>query len=167
MTQIENIILDQKQIDHKIRRIAYQIYENNVYEKELVIAGIFENGFVFAKKIKTVIEKISPIKVIMCKVMIDKKNPIEPITTSLESKIYKNKSLVLVDDVLHSGTTLIYGIKHFLQVPLKQFNTAVLVDRNHKKYPVKADFKGISLSTSINENVSVVFEKGNYFARLD
>ena len=167
MTQIENIILDQKQIDHKIRRIAYQIYENNISEKEVVIAGIFENGFVFAKKIKTVIEKISPIKVIMCKVMIDKKNPIEPITTSLESKIYENKSLVLVDDVLHSGTTLIYGIKHFLQVPLKQFNTAVLVDRNHKKYPVKADFKGISLSTSINENVSVVFEKGNYFARLD
>jgi pyrimidine operon attenuation protein/uracil phosphoribosyltransferase len=167
MTQIGNIILDQKQIDHKIRRIAYQIYENNVSEKEVVIAGIFENGFVFAKKIKTVIEKISPIKVIMCKVMIDKKNPIEPITTSLESKIYKNKSLVLVDDVLHSGTTLIYGIKHFLQVPLKQFNTAVLVDRNHKKYPVKADFKGISLSTSINENVSVVFEKENYFARLD
>ena len=167
MTQIENIILDQKQIDHKIKRIAYQIYENNISEKEVVIAGIFENGFVFAKKIKTVIEKISPIKVIMCKVMIDKKNPIEPITTSLESKIYKNKSLVLVDDVLHSGTTLIYGIKHFLQVPLKQFNTAVLVDRNHKKYPVKADFKGISLSTSINENVSVVFEKGNYFARLD
>ncbi|RZP04383.1 MAG: phosphoribosyltransferase [Flavobacteriales bacterium] len=167
MTQIENIILDQKQIDHKIKRIAYQIYENNVSEKEIVIAGIFENGFIFAKKIKSVIEKISPIKVIMCKVVIDKKNPIEPITTSLESKIYKNKSLVLVDDVLHSGTTLIYGIKHFLQVPLKQFNTAVLVDRNHKKYPVKADFKGISLSTSINENVSVIFEKGNYFARLD
>ena len=167
MTQIENIILDQKQIDHKIKRIAYQIYENNVSEKEVVIAGIFENGFIFAKKIKSVIEKISPIKVIMCKVVIDKKNPIEPITTSLESKIYKNKSLVLVDDVLHSGTTLIYGIKHFLQVPLKQFNTAILVDRNHKKYPVKADFKGISLSTSINENVSVIFEKGNYFARLD
>ena len=122
---------------------------------------------VIEKKIKSVIEKISPIKVIMCKVVIDKKNPIEPITTSLESKVYKNMSLVLIDDVLHSGTTLIYGIKHFLQVPLKQFNTAVLVDRNHKKYPVKADFKGISLSTSINENVSVIFEKGNYFARLD
>jgi len=167
MTQIENIILDQKQIDHKIRRIAYQIFENNVSEKEVIIAGIFENGFIFAKKIKNVIEKISPIKVVMCKVMIDKKNPILPITTSLETEAYKNKSLVLVDDVLHSGTTLIYGIKHFLQVPLKQFNTAVLVDRNHKKYPVKADFKGISLSTSINENVSVVFEKGNYFARLD
>ncbi len=167
MTPIENIILDKKQIDHKIRRIAYQIYENNVSEKEVVIAGIYENGYLFAKKIKTAVEKISPIKIILCKVIIDKKKPINPIETSINFEEYKNKSLVLVDDVLHSGTTLIYGIKHFLEVPLKQFNTAVLVDRNHKKYPVKADFKGISLSTSINENVSVVFEKGNYFARLD
>ena len=93
--------------------------------------------------------------------------PVLSVSTSLEVKDYKNKSLVLVDDVLNSGTTLIYGVKHFLDVPLKRFKTAVLVNRNHKKYPVKADFKGISLSTSINENVSVVFEKGNYFARLD
>ena len=167
MTQTDNIILDKKQIDHKIRRIAYQIYENNVSEKEVIIAGIFQNGFLFAQKIKTVLEKIAPIKVTMCKVIIDKKIPTNPIKTSLNPEEYKNKSLVLVDDVLHSGTTLIYGIKHFLGVPLKRFNTVVLVDRNHKKYPVKADFKGISLSTSINENISVVFEKGNYFARLD
>jgi len=167
MTHLDNIILNKKQIDHKTRRIAYQIYENNVSEKEIIIAGIVENGYLFAKKIKAAIEKISPIKVILCKVYIDKKEPTNPITTSLSSEDYKNKPLVLVDDVLYSGTTLIYGIKHFLEVPLKQFNTAVLVDRNHKKYPVKADFKGISLSTSINENISVVFEKENYFARLD
>ncbi|MFT5250195.1 MAG: pyrimidine operon attenuation protein/uracil phosphoribosyltransferase, partial [bacterium] len=73
MTQIDNIILDKNQIDHKIRRIAYQIYENNVSEKEVIIAGIFENGYLFAQKIKTVLEKISPIKVTMCKVIIDKK----------------------------------------------------------------------------------------------
>ena len=167
MTQIENIILDKKQIDHKIRRIACQIYESNVSEKEVIIAGIYENGYLFAQKIKRAVEKISPIKVTICKVIIDKKIPTTPIETSLNSEEYKNKSLVLVDDVLHSGTTLIYGIKHFLEVPLKQFKTVVLVDRNHKKYPVKADFKGISLSTSINENISVVFENGNYFARLD
>ena len=80
---------------------------------------------------------------------------------------YKNKSVVIVDDVLHSGATLIYGIKHFLEVPLKKIHTAVLVDRNHKMYPVKADFKGISLSTSINENVAVIFEKNNYYAILE
>jgi pyrimidine operon attenuation protein/uracil phosphoribosyltransferase len=164
MTPADNIILNKKQIDHKIRRIAYQIYENNVSEKEVIIAGIYENGFLFAQKIKKEIEKTSSIKITMCKVIINKKIPIK---TSLKPEEYKNKSLVLVDDVLHSGTTLIYGIKHFLEVPLKQFNTVVLVDRNHKKYPVKVDFKGISLSTSINENITVVFEKENYFARLE
>ena len=69
--------------------------------------------------------------------------------------------------MLHSGTTLIYGVKHFLDVPLKQFKTAVLVDRNHKKFPVKVDFKGISLSTSINENIAVYFEKNNDRAILE
>jgi pyrimidine operon attenuation protein/uracil phosphoribosyltransferase len=76
----------------------------------------------------------------------------------LAAEEYANKSLILVDDVLHSGTTLIYGVKHFLDSPLAQFKTAVLVNRNHKKYPVKADFKGISLSTSLNEHVDVIFD---------
>jgi len=167
MKQTDSIILDKEQISHKIRRIAYQVYETNVNEKEVIIAGIFENGYLFAQKLKPIVESISPIKVTLCKVSIDKKSPTNPITTSLEQKDYKNKSVLLVDDVLHSGTTLIYGVKHFLEVPLKQFKTAVLVDRNHKKYPVKADFKGISLSTSINERVSVVFEKNNYYALLE
>ncbi len=91
----------------------------------------------------------------------DKTSPLNTVTTSLQPKSYKNKSLVLVDDVLNSGTTLIYGIRHFLDVPLKQFKTAVLVNRNHKKYPVKADYKGISLSTSIQEHVVVEFHSKN------
>ena len=72
MSEAKSIILDKKQIDHKIRRIAYQIYETNVSEKEVVIAGIYENGYLFAKKLKTAVEKISPIKVRLCKVTIDK-----------------------------------------------------------------------------------------------
>ena len=167
MQEINPVILDKKQIAHKIKRIAYQIYETNVDETEVVIAGIQTNGFLLAKKLKIEVEKISPIKVMLCEVVIDKKNPTRPIETSLKQEEYKNKSLLLVDDVLHSGTTLIYGVKHFLEVPLKQFKTAVLVDRNHKKYPVKADFKGISLSTSLNENVSVIFEKNNDRAVLE
>jgi pyrimidine operon attenuation protein/uracil phosphoribosyltransferase len=167
MTPTSTVILDKKQIAHKLKRIAYQIYESNVNEEEVIIAGIKENGFLFAKKLKPIVEKISPIKVILCEVIIDKKKPTNPIKTSLSPEQYKNKSLLLVDDVLHSGTTLIYGVKHFLDVPLKQFKTAVLVDRNHKKFPIKADFKGISLSTSLNENVSVVFEKDNDRAILE
>ena len=158
MNVTNNVILNHEEINHKIRRIAFQIYENNVYEKEVILAGIDSNGYIFAKKLKTVLQKISDINPILCKVSIDKKNPSLQIKTSLAPEDYKNKSLILVDDVLNSGTTLIYGVKHFLDVPLKQFKTAVLVNRNHKKYPVKADFKGISLSTSLHEHVNVVLD---------
>jgi pyrimidine operon attenuation protein/uracil phosphoribosyltransferase len=159
----QNIILNNQEIKHKITRIAYQIYETFVDEEEIVIGGIASNGFVFAKKIATELEKISSIKVVLCEVFINKQNVNAPITTSLSVEQYQNKGLILVDDVLNSGTTLIYGVKHFLEVPLKKLKTAVLVDRNHKKYPVKADFKGISLSTSLQEHVQVVFdEKGDY-----
>ena len=161
-----NIILDNTQINQKIKRIAYQIYESNSSEKEVIIAGIVGNGFIFSKKIGKVLEEISTITVTLCEVFIDKKKPLQPITTSIAVNDYKNKPLVLVDDVLNSGTTLIYGIKHFLEVPLKRFKTAVLVNRNHKKYPVKADFKGISLSTSIKEHVQVEFNETNAIAYL-
>ncbi len=153
-----SIILNDAQIKHKIKRIAYQIYEENVTESEIILAGINGNGFIFTHKIAEVLAQISPLKVHLCEVFIDKKNPIGKISTSLHPDSYQNKSLVLIDDVLNSGTTLIYGIKHFLEVPLKQFKTAVLVNRNHKKYPVKADFKGISLSTSLREHINVVFK---------
>lgn len=166
MTTSGSIILNQVQISQKIRRIAYQIYETNSSEKEIVLAGIVGNGFIFAEKLMEVLNEISPLKVIICKVNIDKKNPLNTITTSLDVEDYKNKSLVLVDDVLSSGTTLIYGIKHFLDVPLKKFKTAVLVNRNHKKYPVKADFKGISLSTSVKEHIQVEFSDEGTIAFL-
>ncbi|APZ46938.1 phosphoribosyltransferase [Polaribacter reichenbachii] len=161
-----NIILDTVQINQKIRRIAYQIYESNSSEKEVIIAGVIGNGYVFAEKLVEILNEISTLKLTICKVTINKKKPLEPITTSLNVADYKNKSLVLVDDVLNSGTTLIYGVKHFLDVPLKRFKTAVLVNRNHKKYPVKADFKGISLSTSIKEHVQIDFLENDSIAYL-
>lgn len=152
-------ILNHNQINQKIKRIAYQIYEANSSEKEVVIAGIQGNGFYFSKLLTKTLEQISSLKVILCEVYIDKKNPLNTISTSIKTSDFKNKPIVLVDDVLNSGTTLMYGIKYFLEVPLKRFKTAVLVNRNHKKYPVKADFKGISLSTSINEHVEVIFDE--------
>tara|TARA_R110000868_G_scaffold158062_4_gene385984 strand:+ start:1428 stop:1931 length:504 start_codon:yes stop_codon:yes gene_type:complete len=158
MTVKNNVILTHNEINHKIRRIAFQIYENNVNETEIILAGIDKNGYIFAKKLRAALQKISEINPILCKVSIDKKSPWLEIKTSVKPEDYQNKSLILVDDVLNSGTTLIYGVKHFLNVPLKQFQTAVLVNRNHKKYPVKADFKGISLSTSLHEHVHVILE---------
>jgi len=161
-----NIILNQQEIENKIKRIAYQIYETFSDEEEIVVAGISRNGYVFAQKINTVLQSICDIRVTLCEVHMDKHNPFNPITTSIAEASYSNKGIILVDDVLNSGTTLIYGVKHFLNVPIKKFKTAVLVDRNHKKYPVKADFKGISLSTSSKEHVHVVFEEANCYAYL-
>lgn len=166
MTVTKNTILNHQEIQHKIRRIAYQIYESNVSEKEVILAGIDSNGYLLAQKLKASLDNISDINTILCKVIVDKKHPLEEVKTSLKQEDYTNKSIVLVDDVLNSGSTLIYGVKHFLNVPLKQFKTAVLVNRNHKKYPVKADFKGISLSTSIKEHVEVILDGDTYEAFL-
>lgn len=158
----QNLILNPIQIDHKIRRIAYQIYETLSDEKEIVIAGINGNGYVLAQKTAKIFEEIAPIKVWLCEVKINKKQPMDTIETSLTKEDYTHKAIVLVDDVLHSGTTLVYGVKHFLEVPLKKLKTAVLIDRNHKKYPIKVDFKGLSLSTSLQEHVNVSFDKKDY-----
>ena len=167
MTANNNIILNHNEINHKIRRIAFQIYESNVNETEIILAGVDKNGYTLAKKLKTVLKNISDINPTLCKVIINKKQPWTSISTSISPDDYKNKSLVLVDDVLNSGTTLIYGVKHFLDVPLKQFKTAVLVNRNHKKYPVKADFKGISLSTSLHEHVKVILDGKSFEVTLE
>lgn len=153
---MNNQILSHQQIEHKIRRIAYQIQEANIKEKDIVVAGIVGGGLLFAKKIKAVLEEITTATIHLCEVKINKQNPLaEEITTSMNEAEYRSKSVVLVDDVLNSGTSLIYGVAHFLKTPLSQLKTAVLVNRNHKKYPVKADYKGISLSTSLNEHVEV------------
>ena len=162
-----SIILNDQQITDKIRRIAYQIYESNTKEKVVILAGIKNNGFVLAERIAAALRAISPLEVILCEVTMDKKKPRAMITTSLDAGTYKNKSLVLVDDVLNSGTTLIYAARHFLDVPLKRFKTVVLVNRNHKKYPIKADFKGISLSTSMQEHIYVELKDQASLAYLE
>jgi len=130
------------------------------------VTMIVGNGYTFAEKLYEVLVAIAPLKVTLCKVLMNKKNPLDGITTSISTETYTNKAVILVDDVLNSGITLIYGVKHFLEVPLKRLTTAVLVNRNHKKYPIKADFKGISLSTSLQEHVAIAFDEGDYKAYL-
>ena len=151
----KNKILDYHLVKKKIRRISLQIIESNSIEDEIIIAGIENNGYIIAKKICNEIKKISDKKIQLCSVKIDKKNPRKEITVSLVEEHYKNKSVVIVDDVLNSGSTLMYAVKYFLETKLKKLKTAVLVDRNHKKYPIKADYKGLSLSTSIQNHVEV------------
>jgi len=159
-------ILNTSEIDQKIRRMAYQIYENHAGENKVILAGIADNGYIFAEKLKGFLDQITPMEIVLCEVQIDKANPLGTVSTSIPETQYKDQIIVLVDDVLNSGSTLIYGVKHFLDVELKELNTAVLIDRSHKKFPVKVDFKGLSLSTSLSEHVEVVFEKDNQKAIL-
>ena len=159
-------ILTNSQIKRKIKRISLQIIESNIEEKEVVLAGIEQNGFLLAKELNKMITELSNLNIKLCSLKIDKKNPLNNISTSLNSSEYKNKSIVVVDDVLNSGSTLMYAVKHFLDTELRQLKTTVLVDRNHKKFPIKADFKGVSLSTSIQNHVKVQFDKNSIEAFL-
>ena len=160
-------ILGQDRINKIIKRIAFQIHEKNLNESEIILIGILKNGFILSNLIEKELQKISKSKIQLLSIKVNKKSPLDSIKLSSDLNEIKNKSLVLIDDVLNSGKTLIHCVKYLLDVPLANFNTVVLIDRNHKKYPIKIDFKGLSLSTSIKENVSVVFDKNNSYAFID
>jgi pyrimidine operon attenuation protein/uracil phosphoribosyltransferase len=153
-------LLDSVQIHQKLNRMAYQVYENNFKEKELLIVGIDGNGYKVAEKIAAILIEISSIKIKIGKIKMDKANPwlVEP-KIDFTEKDFENKSVILVDDVLNSGKTLIYAVKLFLNKPVKQLNTLVLVDRSHTRFPVKADFVGLSLSTTLQERIDTDFSK--------
>jgi pyrimidine operon attenuation protein/uracil phosphoribosyltransferase len=159
MEEKKNKIMDQKHIQKTIKRISYQIYETNSEENELVLAGIKENGLELATRIQKELKKISDLDVVLIEIKMDKKNPRDKISVSKSISFCENKSVVVVDDVLNTGRTLIYAVKKFLSIKLKKIQTAVLVNRNHKNFPIKGDFKGISLSTSIKEHINVRFGK--------
>ena len=152
----ENKILDQENIKNATRRIAFQIYESNIDLKEIYLVGISSNGIIISNRIGDYLKKISKIHVNQIQLEMDKLNPRNKIKISTEVKYLKNKTIIIIDDVLNSGSTLLYAVNSFLSVPLNKIQTVVLVNRNHKKFPIKADFKGISLSTSIKEHIKVV-----------
>lgn len=150
------LVLDDQQVKDRIKRMAWQVYETHQDETEIILAGIVENGFRLAELLAVDIQAISPLKISLFRIAIDKRNPLagspklDPPTVELEGK-----PILVVDDVLNTGSTLIYGVKHFLEFNVNQIKTIVLVDRNHKNFPVKADFKGLSLSTNLMEHVEV------------
>jgi|TARA_B110000914_G_scaffold130276_1_gene113839 pyrimidine operon attenuation protein/uracil phosphoribosyltransferase len=164
---LKHKILEQDRIDKIVKRISFQIHEKNLNNSEIFLIGVLNNGFILSGLIEKELKKISKSKIQLFSIKINKKKPLSPIDLNCDLNELKNKSIVLIDDVLNSGKTLIHCVKYLLDVPLSNFNTVVLIDRNHKKYPIKIDFKGLSLSTSIKENVSVVFEKNNSYAFID
>ena len=158
MESLGNKIKDLKDILSSIDRIAYQIYESNFEEEIIYVVGIGKKGKTLSSLIGKSLSSISNIEVQFITLEIDKKNPLNNIKSDKAIDELKNSSIVVVDDVLNTGSTLIYAVSYFLKVQAKSIKTAVMVNRNHKKFPIKADFKGISLSTTINEHISVIFE---------
>jgi len=152
-------ILNSEQMMQKTIRIAYQILEDSIDEKELVFAGIADRGYVFAKRIIAELEKISSQQISLIKVMLDKESTSLKSNTDTDVSMAKDKVVILVDDVLNSGRTLAYGLGVFLDVPLKKMRIAVMIDRSHHNYPIFSDFSGLKLSTVLNEHVTVVFSE--------
>ena len=168
MDSIRTKIKDISNIDLYLKRIAYQIYENNNEEdNSLIIVGIEKNGKILANRICNILKSISNFNLTLMSIEINKKNPTKKMFISIDKKKCLNKNIIIVDDVLNTGRTLMYAVKYFLEIPVKKIQTAVIINRNHKKFPIKADFKGISLSTSIKEHVDVILEgskKGIYLS---
>ena len=168
MMTAKSKILDVLEIDQKIKRLAWQLYENNVSEKEIIIVGISERGLILAKQLVAYIQEISKIKTQIAHLELDKDNPYnKEVILNLEEKEYAKKVVILVDDVLNSGKTLMYAAKHFLTTPLAKLSILVLVDRNHNRYPIKADYVGLSLATTLQEYINVELKglnKGVYFS---
>lgn len=167
MAKQKNRIKSGTELESSIRRIALQIYENAIEEKELVLIGVAPRGQELAEKIEQALNTFCDLTLHKGTVTLNKKKPLEGVRCSISLEKIANKSIVIVDDVLNTGSTLIYAVHYFLQVPVRQIKTAVIVNRNHKKYPIKADFKGLSLSTSLNEHISVVLkgaESGIYLS---
>jgi pyrimidine operon attenuation protein / uracil phosphoribosyltransferase len=156
MPHVKTLVLNAVQINQKIDRLAFQIYENHYDEKEIILAGIAGNGFTLAQLLKERLALFTDMKVTLVPVNVNKQDPLAVnASVELEKSDAEDKVVILVDDVLNSGKTLIYGIRHFLQVRLKALRTVALIDRDHKRFPVKADYVGLLLSTTLKENVKV------------
>ncbi|MBR9997423.1 MAG: phosphoribosyltransferase [Cyclobacteriaceae bacterium] len=164
MTPAESdLILDKSQILQKITRIAYEIYENNIQENELVIAGIAEGGYKLAEILIRELKKITPFKLCLVKISLDKQGPLDsPVILDCETKEIKDKVIILVDDVLHTGKTFIQGMKPFLAVNVKKIQTVVLVNRSYTLFPVTSNYTGYQLSTTLNDHIQVQLEKNNF-----
>lgn len=151
------VILNHQQIQQKITRLGHELLENCFEENKIFIGGIQGNGFELAKKIAAIISKNSDISVNQFEIKINKTEPWkEEVSLSIDEDKLKKGFIILVDDVINSGKTMQYALVKILERPSKTIRTVVLVDRKHRRYPVKADIVGLSLSTTLKDRVEVV-----------
>jgi pyrimidine operon attenuation protein / uracil phosphoribosyltransferase len=156
--QEKTFILNKTDIDHKIKRLAYEIVENNMDEKEIIIAGIYPNGTLIAKQLRDIITNDYNIDIKLITVSLDKKLPS---TITLHETIdLNNKTIIVVDDVSMTGKTMLYALQPFLQQQPKKIQTLVLVERQLKNFPIHSDFVGLHISTTLQDLIIVEEKNG-------
>lgn len=157
----KTLIIDSKKIHQKIERIAYEIIENNFDETELILIGISKRGYLFAEMLYAKVKRIAKQNVSLESISLNKDDVFdeEAIKYSGELANLDGKTVIVIDDVLNSGVTLMYAVRHLLGAKIKKMNTAVLVDRRHRNYPIRADFAGMTLSTTLQEHIAVEFSE--------
>ncbi len=153
-------ILDERQIKQKIKRLAIHILENNIDEKEIILAGINNNGVGFAKMLHRQLSRISTIDIKLTRIRLSPANPLESeVVIEMPIKELNNKTIIVVDDVANTGRTIFYAIKPLLNILPKKVEVAVLVDRKHKSFPIAVDYVGLSLATTMKEDIDVQIMK--------
>ena len=161
MNQNQSLILTAPQIEQKIVRMAHEIHENNYKEKEIILVGIVGRGVELAERIHNALLKITTIPLRLEKLSIQKDQPLSGnLSYSGQTTDLKNKSVILIDDVLNSGRTLIFASKYLLTTEPRSLSIATLVDRYHRRFPIHANYVGLTLSTNLKEHVSVQLDKG-------
>lgn len=151
-----SLILDSDTIRRKLRRMAYEVYERNSTERELIFAGVYERGKVVAEHLAALLKEIASFSIQIVDIHIDRQHPTD---VSIEKDVdFEGKVVILIDDVANSGRTLLYAMKPVLEYVPRKIQTAVLVDRTHKSFPVTVDYTGHSLATTLQENILVEIE---------
>ena len=150
-------ILGTEAIAHKVQRLAWELYDRHSKAEQLYVVGIQGNGYWLAQQLVTKLNAISDIKIELMELALDKSDP-KP--ADMQIDLPSRAHVALVDDVLNSGRTLLWAVIKLMEFHPQQLSTTVLVDRSHKRYPVKADIKGLSLSTTLQETVKLNVENG-------
>jgi pyrimidine operon attenuation protein/uracil phosphoribosyltransferase len=152
------LILDKETIAHKLRRMAYEIWERNSDEKGVVMIGIEKKGRIVADNLCRILQEISPLEITCLPLQINKKHPLKDTVEITED--LNGRSVILVDDVVNSGKTIVYSLTGILQFDLKKLMVAVLVDRKHKSFPIASDIVGHTIATTLQDHLEVETEGG-------
>ena len=152
----KNYILTKDVAQKKLHRMAYEIMERNAEEDHIILAGIKDNGLVIAKKMSELLRPIYKGQLDLISIYIDKIN-LSEINFFPEIDL-NNKVIIVADDVVNAGRTLLYALKPMLEFYPKKIQTLVLVERTHKAFPVTSDYVGLSVATTFQEHIFVEVE---------